>query len=219
MPVFNYNFPRSKIFNVQSDVSEIGVINEHFRKSYANWQTPIPIFSFAGTGTYPVINENDEIDPFDEKSIFGYLHNNNSLIMYYGAMFSSTTFIHYVERVSGLLSYRYDKYFNGKIITKDCEKDICLKYHVRPMGKEFNYDWIRLENDLINEGLLNCYKEPGTIIKIIRADILYNFWIYKITKDRLYFLDKESKMWIEPLLDKLGRSFLLSDFEQNEEYN
>jgi len=213
MPTFNYDFPKTRTFDVANTPSKIGVINEYFRTNYAQWQTPIPVFSVAGTGNFPVINCQNEIDPFDDNSIFGFLHKTNSLIMYYGAGFSSTTLIHYVERISNLLYYRYDKIFEGEVIYNGINNKVNFKFHVRPMDKNLDYNWTRLENDLKENNLIKYFDERATKIKIIRVIDLVDFWMMKMKKDPLYFLDDESKIWVEPLLNKLGRPFLITDFE------
>lgn len=213
MPTFNYDYTKTRCFNVEHDVSKIGAINEHFRLNYANWRTPVPVFSVAGTGGFPDIDKDEIIDPFNERSVFAYLHKSDALMMYYGASFSSTTILHYIERVSGFLTYRYDKLFPGKVTIDGQENNVVLKLHVRPMGKNLTYDWNRLEEDLTIDNLLIPFINGVTRIKLIRIKDLYNFWIEKIKKDNLYFLDRVSRDWVEPTLDKLGRRFLLSDFE------
>src|SRR5688572_13376453 len=63
-PAFNYDFPRSRTFNVQSDESQIGPIPEHFRTHFAEWRTPIPMFSVSGIGMMPHVSWHDDTDPF-----------------------------------------------------------------------------------------------------------------------------------------------------------
>ena len=40
-----------------------------------------------------------------------------------------------------------------------------------------------------------------------------DFWINKIEIDPLYFLNEESKQWVIPKINELGRGFKLTDFE------
>jgi len=81
------------------------------------------------------------------------------------------------------------------------------------MDKNLDYNWTRLENDLKENNLIKYFDERATKIKIIRVIDLVDFWMMKMKKDPLYFLDDESKIWVEPLLNKLGRPFLITDFE------
>ncbi len=213
MPTFNYDFPKTRVFDVAQTQSKVGVINEHFRKNYAEWQTPVPVFSVAGTGNFPDINCQNVIDPFNEESIFGFLHQTNSLIMYYGTGFAVTTIIHYIERISNVLNYRYDKLFEGNVIYKGISSNVTLKYHVRPLGMNLDYDWIRLENDLKNDNFIQYFNEGATCIGIIKINELVDYWLWKLSIDPLYFLDNNSKEWVAPLLNRLGRPFLITDFE------
>jgi aminoglycoside N3'-acetyltransferase len=213
MPVFNYDFPKTRVYNLQKDVCQVGAINEYYRREHANWQTHVPVFSCSGSGENPNFTFPGEIDPFGPDYIFAHIHKNPSLIMFYGADLSSTTFLHYVETMSGLLTYRYIKYFEGKIIDEDVEKQITLKLHVRPMGKKLNYDWKRLEQDLIQADIMTCISDKFTRISYMKTDITFNFWMQKLQEDSLYFLDSETRNWVEPMLQDLGRGFILPDFE------
>lgn len=213
MPVFNYDFPKSGVFDVENDPCQVGVLNHYFRKHHASWQTPVPIFSCAGNGNYPGETSGTEIEVFGQDYIFGYIHRSPSLIMYYGADFSATTYLHYVETLSGLLSYRYTKIFEGMVIHQNHRKNVKLNMHVRPMGVKLNYDWKRLEHDLLEQGLLHRIKEKGIFISFIRTDLMFDFWTERLKLDALYFLDGETRSWVEPKLHKLGRPFELADFE------
>jgi len=213
MPTFNYDYPSTRLYDVANDVSKIGVITEYFRKNVAQWRTPVPIFSVAGVGYFPEITSENTIDPFDEGSVFGFLHRTGSLIMHYGSEFHATTFIHYVERVSGVLSYRYDKLFEGAVLNNGVKSSVTLKFHVRPMGRSLDYDWGKLERDLVQAGLIQCFSEGATRILLLSAKDLVSFWIDKLSGDRLYLLNATSREWVDGLLNKLGRPFVQSDFE------
>lgn len=213
MPVFNYDFPKTREFNVKETISKVGVINEHFRINYADWQTPVPVFSFAGTGNFPDINYKNEIDPFGRNSTFDFLYRENASIVYYGADFNASTIIHYVERISDQLVYRYDKFFQGTVLNNSEINDVILKLHVRPMNTNLEYDWIRLENDLIQEDKIQSFTERASKIKIVRVRELVDFWLEKLNEDPLYLLNDECKLWVEPKLNQLGRPFVITDFE------
>lgn len=218
IPAFNYDFPKKRIFNVKETPSRIGVINEHFRKHFADWQTPVPVFSFSGTGNLPPINCDDIIDPFESNSVFGYLYKKDSLLMHYGSGIAATTIIHFVERISNLLLYRYDKYFKGTVINNGgSETEITLKLHVRPLNMNLDYDWDRLEKELNENSLIKYFIDGPTSIKIIRIRDLVDFWLQKIKDNSLYLLNKESLEWVKPMLDRLKRPFVLSDFEEPEQ--
>ncbi|NWJ51785.1 MAG: AAC(3) family N-acetyltransferase [Bacteroidetes bacterium] len=218
MPAFNYDFLKGAVFNIEKTPSKVGVLTEHFRKTEAEWRTPIPVFSFAGIGEQPILDISETIDPFGLKSAFHHLYINDSILMHYGSTLNSSTILHYVERISNRLSYRYDKLFHGKIsISNDKEIDVKFNYHVRPLGEHLEYDINKIEKDLLENGVLSLFKEGQTRILIAKVTDLTNFWKSKMEQDSLYFLDNQSKIWIEPFLDKVGRPFILTDFEKQKE--
>lgn len=214
MPTFNYNFCRGEVYSIKESPSQLGVLSEFFRKNVADWRTITPVFSIAGSGVKPGLTIQDEIDPFNENSAFHLLNNDKSLIMHYGSELKHTTLIHYVERISQRLSYRYDKVFVGTIKDEnEKEYNVKLKYHVRPMGYHLDYNWEKLYYDLKANKILLDFNEGNTSILLIKANELIQFWCEEIEEDHFYLLDNKSKNWILPKLDKLGRSFLQSDFE------
>jgi aminoglycoside 3-N-acetyltransferase len=215
MPSFNYDYPATKEFNVQRSPSQVGALTEYFRTHIANWRSLVPIFSFTGDDSIPILEIDKIIDPFGEKSLFQQMIWDNTLIIHYGINgIHSSTIIHYCERMSGKLYYRYDKIFSGRVISKDKIYDIDLNFHVRPKSdKILEYDWKRLEKDLIQTGLMIKLSDFRFEIRLVNAADLANFWINKMQEDPLYLLDTDSLAWVEPKLEELGRPFLLSDFE------
>lgn len=213
-PVFNYNFSKTKVFDVVNDVSQVGVLNEFFRKNYSQWQTPIPFYSITGIGEMPEYDISDKINLFDETSIWNYLYQNNCAIVYYGASISATTLIHFVEKISNTLCYRYEKNFNGHVVFPMNKKTkISVTMHVRPMNNYLDYDWVKIENDLYQSKILLNFKDGLTEIKIVSVRALVDFWLSKLNQNKLYFLDNKSILWIKPLLIKMNRPFEQSDFE------
>lgn len=214
MPTFNYDFCKGISYLVEDTPSQVGVLSEYFRRNIADWRTQVPIFSFAGTGQEPLLDISQIIDPFGTNSAFHFLYEKDALLMHYGSALNSTTILHYAERISNHLCYRYDKKFYGKIITTCGEKiDVTFNFHVRPLGKHLDYDWSKIENDLFENNILLLYKEGRSRILICKIKELINFWIDRLTQNPLYLLDSDSKIWVEPLLNKLGRAFLIEDFE------
>ena len=213
-PTFNYDFCGGKDFSLLNSKSQVGVLSEYFRQNKAVWRTVNPIFSFSGTGEKPNLNKSNILDPFGYESVFHYLYENGGAMMHYGASFNSSTILHYVERISGKLTYRYDKTFSGNVILENgLIENVKLNYHVRPLNMYQDYDWPKLESELIKANILHIFKEGRTRILICSIRRLVDFWLEKMNADSLYLLDEETKKWVEPMLDKLGRPFLISDFE------
>ncbi len=214
MPSFNYDFCKGSPYNIKESESQVGTLSEYFRKNKAAWRTSIPVFNFSGIGENPIPIKYGKIDPFDKNSLFGFLHKNKGILMHYGSGFHASTLIHYVERISNRLIYRYDKLFKSQVIdindvTHECE----LIYHVRPMGYELDYDWSKIEEDLIENELIEKYKEKRTQILIGRIDKIVDFWLTRLNDNPFYFLNKDTRNWVEAKFNELYRPFELTDFE------
>jgi len=219
MPSFNYDFvQKGKSYQVNNCPSQVGVLSEYFRRNDAEWRTPIPVFSFAGMGEQPILDISGMINPFGWNSAWMFLYEKNALLMFYGASFNSSTILHYIETVSNCLCYRYDKLFYGKIEKSNGEEiDATLVYHVRPMGRRLVYDVNRTEDDLKKNDILFLFQESRSVILLCRVRDLVNFCLGKLKQDPLYFLDIETKLWVEPLLNRLGRPFIITDFEKSQD--
>ena len=218
MPTFNYDFFKGDPYSVNNSSSQVGVLTEYFRKNIAQWRTSIPVFSFAGTGEQPILDISNIIDPFGSNSAFHFLYEKDAILMHYGSTLQSSTIIHYAERISNCLSYRYDKLFYGKVaLTEEQLIDVRFNFHVRPLGMHLDYDWDKLEKDLLNQKILTIYNEGHCKISLCKVRNLVNYWTERMTQNPLYLLDSESKIWVENLLNKLGRPFLISDFETPKE--
>jgi aminoglycoside 3-N-acetyltransferase len=217
LPAFNYDFPRTRIFDVTRSESQLGPIPERFRTHAAGWRTMIPMFSIAGTGRDPQPRWETGTDPFGEESFFGDLARNDGVVLYYGDTFHYNTLVHYAERVAGGPVYRYDKLFEGTVITSDGNAvEGSLNYHVRPMGMGLDYDWQRLLAEALDAGVCrrdDTHKE----VLAASARALCELWVSEMRRDPFALLDRESRMWAEPQVEKLGRRFVMEDFESAQE--
>ena len=214
-PVFNYDYCRTGNYSIPHDVCQVGALNEYFRVNEAAWRSITPVFNFAGTGKTLSPNYSPIMDPFDSSSTFGILHKNKALLMAYGLPFGKAlTLIHYVERISGQLVYRYDKIFKGNIVfNSTVKKNVRLKYHVRPLNMPQNWDLVRIEEDLNNANLLFKYINGKTLITLARIDKIIDYWLNRLNSDKFYFLDETSRKYVEKKYNCLKRAFTIKDFE------
>jgi len=81
------------------------------------------------------------------------------------------------------------------------------------MGYSLDYDWIKIEEDLIENRLIEKYKEKRTQILIGRIDKIVDFWLECLYDNPFYFLDKHTRNWVEAKFNELNRPFKLTDFE------
>jgi aminoglycoside N3'-acetyltransferase len=216
IPAFNYDFVQSGVYRPDFDCSQVGALSEYARTRWATQRCGPPIinFSCAVSDALELSCVNDT-DPYGVNTIFGLVHRAGGKVLMYGAPFSSFTFIHYIERLLGGPSYRYDKYFHGVVrsINKP-DVPVRLKYHCRPIGRNFSYDWSKLQKDAELQGAINSFKTKGSEILIVDLGLICELWGEKVISNPLYFLDRDTSIWVDRELNRLGRKFEIRDFEE-----
>lgn len=216
LPSFNYDFPKSHVFDVRASESQLGPLPERFRTHHAEWRTPIPMFSICGTGPAPLPSWGADTDPFGDDSIFAELVRADGVVLYYGETFHYNTIVHFAERVSGGPVYRYDKFFPGKVVMADgATLDGSLNYHVRPLGTGLDYDWQRLLDEAIAAGVCRRLDERPEVLAA-SARGLCELWVKDMRRDPFALLDEKTRKWVEPAMEELGRRFDIGDFESPE---
>ena len=114
---------------------------------------------------------------------------------YYGAPFSASTFIMYVEETFKNGWYRIQKNLWRNSFTKSRKRKINFVFHVRPPEKYYHleYDWNKLEKVLKKKKLLKHYNEGIMQFKVLNIKTVTNFLHNKLKKDPFYLLDKKIK--------------------------
>ena len=209
LPAFNYNFPQDQVFDLSNTKSEVGHISEYYRSEVATWRSMDPMFSVCGKGVNPIKNNYGEVCSFGENSIFSNLVKNKGYVLFYGASIKSATILHHAEFLSDV-GYRYWKKINGEVVVNDETEKIILNSHFRPHGHHLDYNWRKIRIELESEGIL---QNINSVVMGADAKEMVDFWCSKLAGDHLYFLDDLSKTWVAPLLERLGRPFLVTDFE------
>jgi aminoglycoside N3'-acetyltransferase len=212
-PTFNYEFPKKKMFDVIKDKSQIGILNNYIL-SDSNWRSETPIFNFCGYNSLPFGNDLSVFYPFRSGFEFDKLYIKNSLYLHFGSKFSNTTLIHYVEEMSNKLFYRYEKCFPGKLKNISNEiRDVKLIFNVRPLNYYLEYDWDKMYNELFENGIISKLTINSFEILMFQTVPFVEFILSKLNEDPFYMIDSETKKWVIPKIDKLGRKFRLTDFE------
>jgi aminoglycoside 3-N-acetyltransferase len=218
LPAFNYDFPRTRVFDVRASESQLGPLPERFRTTVAEWRTPIPLFSVAGTGGKPSQSWGDMTDPFGRGSMFDELVAADGVVLYYGETFHYNTLVHFAEREAGGPVYRYDKIFPGRVIDADGTESIgSLNYHVRPLGTGLDYDWPRLLDEALRAGVTQRVNGHPEIL-VASAKGLCDLWVAEMRRDPFALLDEKTRKWAEPAFEEAGRRFVIADFEAPETF-
>ena len=210
-PAFNYDYCKTGFFRPNKDPVQVGALPEWVRKNFKFVRSHMPVFSVLSSVKANFVC-NQITNPFGKGSIFDWLVDKDASIVLFGADLSSLTFVHYVEEMSGMPIYRYDKVFHGKILTESKNIVCKFKMHVRPKGINSEYDWPKLESDLLNAGILKIYK-GSNYLKILNTHDLLDYWIKKISIDPFYLLDAASKDIFKRLTKNGKHRVKLEDFE------
>jgi aminoglycoside 3-N-acetyltransferase len=194
IPTYNYDFPKTKKFDYHRDKSQVGVFSEFFRKKYKNNRTKTPMFSTCTADKNLIFyNKQKEFDPCGKDSEFDYLAKNKGKIIFFGADFAPS-FIMYIERCSsnGAL-YRYKKEFNGRTYNNGKYTSCCLKYEVRPLSINIEYDLIKIKKDLLKFKILKNNKaNNGFVYEEIDAKKFLKYGLEKLKKNPYFFLTKKT---------------------------
>lgn len=210
-PAFNYDYGRTRVFDVHNDAVQVGVLPEWIRRIGDFRRTEVPFFSFLFKHEF-VLPRCEIINPFDSSSGFHVLVEKDATLLMFGTSLSSLTFIHYVEEMAGGPIYRYEKSFPGTIKFNGETRLSDFKMHVRPMGVHMDYDWKRLELELAAEGILKVLPDAFDI-KWVKARAIVEFWGNKLVDDPFFLLDDKSRSYFTTVTHGGTDRVRLEDYE------
>ena len=207
-PTFNYDFPKSKVFDIEKTDSQVGSLTNYVRSLGDYYRTTTPVYSFAINRIRPKTYSNT---PFGKGSLFDDLYEEDGTIVFYGTGINRCTYLHYVESQNGPPRYRYDKSFRGTLIANGTHMGCEVLFHVRPLDINWGYDWGELERILIDAGVIISL---GRNMFAVKARDLSEIWGDRIRANDLSILSDDCRVDVESRLSNLGRRFILTDFEQ-----
>ena len=215
VPAFNYDFSKSRVFNLSRDRSQVGHLSEYFRTRVAKFRTMVPIYSFAGTGSLLELHVGESVlNPFGANSIFARMVERDALIFAYGCNWFHHTIIHYCEELAGALLYRYFKTFSGHLqISEQVSHSVAVRFHVRPLGFVIDYDWPRLRDDLTATHVLTSFVHGQQQFHFLSSKALVRYWCERLQDDPLYLLTPKTKKAVTDRLETIGGPFTLEEFE------
>ena len=209
-PSFNYQFGKNLKFDLFRDISEVGSLSEWVRTNSGFYRSRSPFFSILTKDKFIEFENSQHL--FGKNSFFEKIFNMNGTFLFYGVNFSIFTAIHYLETALGPVPYRYIKKFKGKIIENDNFKDCEAVLHVRPKNSNLDYDWIKMQKDLIQEGVLKDSKTLKNLY-FCRSHDVYNFFKKKLSNDIFYMLNEQSRKKFYDLTDGGSKTVSIQNFE------
>jgi len=185
LPVFNFDFPNSRYFDVRNTPSQMGTLTEIGRITEGSVRTGHPIYSFVVLGHKSDLFRNiDNQSGYGDNSPFALIKELDGKVASLDLDDqNSMTFYHYVEEMNRV-DYRYFKEFSGTYIdydgsqtektynlfVRDLDRDV--RTHVNPAG------------DLMwDQGLYRGNKPGiGSGLRTVSAREMYEF-VTKIIKE------------------------------------
>jgi aminoglycoside N3'-acetyltransferase len=216
LPSYNYDFPKTGIFDVQRCPSQVGALSEFVRRRHAHWRTNVPVYSIVGTGPPPTYPQEDIFYPFGAHSAFEQLLAQEGHLLFYGAAYVNT-FGHYLEQLGNNLHYRYPKRFPGQLITTAGQsRQVAVEYHCRPLGQTLEYDVDGILQDLQQQGIAEFLAPDNHIMISIRTRSMADYWLARFKDEPYFLLTEQTRNWVVEKVQQLGRPFCLNDFEPAE---
>ena len=209
-PAYNYDFDKSLIFDHSKDEVQVGSLPEWIRQNTNFQRSLTPFFSILSRNKFLEF-ENIQ-SPFGVNSTFSKMFKQKGTFIFYGINFSVFTAIHFLETEFGPPIYRYDKSFNGKIITKHKNIKCTVNFHVRPKSTNLEYDWAKMQFDMISDGVLHKSKNFNYLY-FCKSDEVYHFFKNKLSDDFFYMLDRQSAKLFFKLTQKGKKRIELKNFE------
>ena len=142
IPTFNYNFLKTRLYNIEKDIGEVGLFSEFCSIKYAKYRTKVPVFNHVDIKKIHQPNKYKYSlsSAFGKNSFYDWFTENGGFILFWGCDLSKkNTYIHHLEKLSEV-SYRFDKIFKGEIITSLNKEIVDFEYYVRPIDLEIEYD-------------------------------------------------------------------------------
>lgn len=205
MPTFTFSFCNGKGYDPRTSKSQMGALNEFFRKQEGVIRSSDPLMSVALEGQNTRLVTEVGHHSIGENSTYDMLHHRDGVkFLFFGPRIGDCfTFMHYLEWLYEV-DYRYSRTFRG-IVKENGEEsiqeyDLFVRYNgVIPNNKSFTYeDWMVNQGAAIRSKLGGGYvslvsEKDGT--KYYRECLIKNphYFVDVISsiKDRTFIIDKE----------------------------
>lgn len=196
IPAYTYSYTKSGVYHNDFTKSESGRFSEECRLNYDFYRTPNPVFSYLDTEAYlKNVSEIDHLDAFSKKSVFGYLHNKDAVLVNMALEIFLATPIHYIEQMVNV-EYRYFKNFPGILYSdKRNFKEINFEYQVRVRGIDTSWDRDKMLEDGVKHDIIHLSKFRTINFRWLWNDKYFDFLSNKLQEDEQYlFLNRYKEL-------------------------
>ncbi|MCQ9201518.1 MAG: HAD-IIIC family phosphatase [Prochlorococcus marinus XMU1425] len=200
IPSFNYDYPKTGIYNVEDSEGQLGALSEYVRKKYPKYRTHVPVFSHVDIALkHDCFKPEYRIDKsFGSESFYEWFTKKNGNIIFWGCEIENTnTYIHHIENVSGV-TYRFNKLFPGEVIAGQKIIPLNFEYFVRSLKYEYKYKDQGL-SFLEEKNILKTYKKYD--LKIYNSQSALRCLSEKLYENSFCLLSSDSKINFSKLID------------------
>ena len=178
LPLFNFDFPKTKFFDIRSTKSQMGILTECGRMHPKAVRTGNPIHSFAiigmKSGAFKDINNESS---FGKDSPLGILHSLNGKVASLDVNETgSMTFYHYVEEICRV-PYRYFKNFSGTYVDIfGVQSQRTYKFYVRDLDRRVESHFEPAGDMMWDLGLYKGNRPgEGSGLRTIQTSVMFDF--------------------------------------------
>lgn len=176
-------------YDHESSPSEQGILSEFVRTQPGAVRSLHPLFSVAALGRNAERLCQDDLSPtgFGHGSPFQRLRELDAWILCLGVDLKAMTFVHHVEQTFGV-PYGYTKEWCAPVIKSG--KPVARRFFafVRYLGAGIDYDFSRLQNDLMANGLAESRKVGYGAVWCTRARAVFDFTMDQLRDEPFYLL-------------------------------
>lgn len=212
MPAYEYSFPSKRYSDLQSQPSTVGILTEQFR-FLASSRSGHPIFSVLGSGARADIilqTSTPEYNPFGENSVFGRMHRDNALVLFFGASIQVCTYMVYCEAMLNV-KYRYFKSFSGTLRLFNGESvDGDFWHFCFPPNNEIVRDYSIVFREMMENGIVQSIDFGMGKVYWFRAGDFFHYVDNALQKNPWILLKTPpSRIWgieggVEKVLEELN---------------
>lgn len=142
-PAYNFDFPRTKAFDLTLSPPQVGIVPERAWKRLSMQRTRQPMNSYFVCGP-----ETDDVlalpctTAWGDDGVMGWMETRNARLCTLGLPWEkSISFVHRCEQVANV-PYRYLKKFSGTLYDNNVELGLCTEvFFTRPMTYHIEEDW------------------------------------------------------------------------------
>lgn len=178
-------------YDHETSRSEQGNYSEFIRSMPNAIRSMHPLFSVSAVGRLASRLCADDIAPtgFGHGSPFQRLHETDARIICMGVDLKAMTFVHHIEQTYGV-PYGYTKEWTAPVTRSGEIATQRFFAFVRYLGAGVNYDFSRLQDELLELGLARSARVGFGGVWGVRARDVFDLGMRRLKEDPFYFLEE-----------------------------